>query len=326
MKWNELSDRVLGGGKITPDEAMAVLKSSDDELLDLLHAAFRIRNRFWGRGVRLHVLQNAKSGVCRENCSFCSQAMGAQSQIERYRMQTVEELLEGARAAYERKAVKYCMVTATRGPSPRELDTVCEAVRQIKAEMPIEICASLGLLTDEQAVVLREAGVDRFNHNLETSRRFFSQVCQTHTWEDRVNTIRAAKNAGMEACVGGIMGMGEEHEDRVELAFTLADIQVESIPVNFLDPRPGTPLGHLTRLKPADCLRSLCMFRFVNPTSEIRIAGGRECCLRNMQALALYPANSMFTEGYLTTGGQGHDKDLQLLEDAGFFVEELVPA
>jgi biotin synthase len=223
------------------------------------------------------------------------------------------------------KAVKFCMVTATRGPSDKELDTVCEAVRQIKQEMPIEICTSLGLLNDAQAKRLAEAGVDRFNHNLETSRNFFPQVCQTHSFDDRVSTVRAAKAAGMEACCGGIVGMGETFDDRIDLAYTLRDLGVESIPVNFLDPRPGTPMGELPRLTPRECLKILCMFRFVNPTVDLRVAGGREVNLRDLQSLSLFPANSMFTEGYLTTGGNQYENDLRMIEDAGFRLAELVP-
>lgn len=326
MNWYDLSNSILRGESLDRDHALAMISSGDDELLPLLDASFRIRKATWGRGVRIHVLQNAKSGICRENCAFCSQAIGSQSEVERYPMQTVEELVEGARKAYGLKAVKFCMVTATRGPSEKDLDTVCEAVRQIKAEMPIEICASLGLLNDVQARRLVEAGVDRFNHNLETSRRYYPEVCQTHTWDDRMNTLKAAKAAGLELCCGGIMGMGETLEDRVDLAFALRELDAESIPVNFLDPRPGTPLGHLPRIEPRDALRCLAMFRFVNPKSEIRAAGGREVCLRHLQALALYPANSIFSEGYLTTGGQGEVKDQAMLEEAGFHIEELVPA
>ena len=324
MTWQALSDKVLSGQKVSRDEARAILNSTDDELLDLLQAAFRIRSMFHGRGVRIHVLQNAKKGMCRENCKFCSQAMGAYSGVERYKMQSVEELVEGARKAHAKKAVKYCMVTATRGPSPKEMETVCEAVRRIKAEINIKVCTSLGLLSLEQAKQLKAAGVDRFNHNLETSKNHFSNVCQTHSWEDRVATIKAAKKAGMEACCGGIMGMGETLDDRVDLAYALRELEVESIPVNFLDPRPGTALGHLPRMKPQDCLRTLCMYRLVNPTRDIRAAGGREVVLRHLQALALYPANSMFTEGYLTTPGQGHNDDLAMIEEAGFRVAELV--
>ena len=326
QSWQELAEAVLAGHKTTRDEALAILSSSDDDLLDLLQAAFTVRKQYHGRGVKIHVLKNAKSGMCRENCAFCSQAIGSYSGVDRYQMETVEDLVSGAREAHARKAHKYCMVTATRGPSDKELETVCEAVRQIKSEMDLDICTSLGLLTPGQAEKLVEAGVDRFNHNLETSSRYYPEVCQTHTWEDRVNTVKYAKEAGMEICCGGIMGMGETVDDRMELAFSLRELAVESIPVNFLDPREGTPLGHVEKLAPADCLRSLCMFRFVNPTSEIRAAGGREVCLRQMQPLALYPANSIFTEGYLTTGGNEFERDKQMIEDAGFFIEEQVPA
>lgn len=324
VNWNDIADKSLRGEAPTRAEAHAALHAPDEELLAILHAAFRVRHRFHGWDVRLHVLQNAKSGMCRENCSFCSQAIGAYTGTKRYQMQSVAELVEGARKAHEMKAVKYCMVTATRGPSDKEMDIICEAVRQIKAEIPINICTSLGLLNDEQARRLAAAGVTRFNHNLESSRNFFPHICQTHHYEDRVATVKAAKAAGMEACCGGIVGMGETMEDRLDLAYELRELEVESIPVNFLDPRPGTPLADVPRLRPIECLKILSMFRFVNPSRDIRVAGGREVNLRDMQAMALYPANSMFTEGYLTTGGQGYETDMKLIEDAGFRLAELV--
>lgn len=322
--WNDLAAKVLAGEAPAWEESRAVLEAPDHEVMAILAAAFRVRHHHHGWNVNLHVLRNAKSGMCRENCAFCSQAIGAYSGVERYHLQSVDELVEGARAAHAMKAVKYCMVTATRGPSQRELEVICEATRRIKQEMDISICTSLGLLGPEQARQLAEAGVDRFNHNLETSRRYYREICQTHSFDDRVATIRAAKDAGMEACCGGIMGMGETDEDRLDLAYTLRELGVESIPVNFLDPRPGTPLGNLPMIRPLDALKTLCMFRFVNPTRDIRIAGGREVVLRQMQPFALYPANSMFTEGYLTTGGAGYDRDLEMLADAGFVVAERV--
>jgi len=325
MDWQALSNRVLAGTSCRRDEAMAVLNAPDDDLLAVLAAAFRVRRRYWGRGVRIHRLKNAKSGMCRENCAFCSQAIGAYSGVDRYAIESVDRLVEGAGAAYAMKAVKYCIVTATRGPSERELDVICEAVRQIKRRWPIRICCSLGLLTEADALRLAEAGVDRFNHNLETSSGFYPRICQTHTYEDRLATLQAVKKAGMECCCGGIMGMGETRADRVELAFALRSLEVESIPVNFLDPRPGTPLADRPRLEPAECLRCLAMFRFVNPASEIRVAGGREVCLRQLQPLALYPANSIFSEGYLTTPGNAAQRDHEMIRNAGFYVEELEP-
>lgn len=325
-RWNQLARHVLDGQPITPDDARAILHSGDDDLLAVLDGAFQLRSHWHGRDVRLHVLQNAKSGTCPEDCAFCSQSSRYETDVAAYRMQTVDELVQGARKAHAMGAVKYCMVTATRGPSQRDLDVVCEAVRQIKAEMNINVCTSLGLLKDGQAEQLKAAGVTRFNHNLESSREFYPDVCNTHTWDDRVATVRRARAAGLEACCGGIMGMGEREDDRIALAFELQALEVESIPVNFLDPRPGTPLGHNGRLSPMDCLRLLAMFRFVNPSRDIRVAGGREVNLRHLQALALWPANSLFVNGYLTTPGAGYEADVRMIQDAGFHVAELVPA
>lgn len=324
MDWSGLAERALAGRPVTAEEALAILRSPDDELLSVLHAAFRLRARYHGRDVRIHVLRNAKSGLCPEDCAFCSQSVLHRSEVRRYPLQSVDELVAGAREAARMGAVKYCIVTSTRGPADRELEVICEAVRRIKRECNIRICTSLGLLKDGQAERLAAAGVDRFNHNLETSRRFFPEICTTHGFDDRVATIRRVKAAGLEACCGGIMGMGESDEDRVALAFELRALEVESIPVNFLDPRPGTPLERAPRLTPQDCLRALAMMRFVNPSRDIRVAGGREVNLRSLQPLALYPANSLFCNGYLTTPGQGHAADLRMIEEAGFRVAQLV--
>ena len=326
MNWARLAETVLGGRPASADEALAILRSTDDDLLPLLHAAYRLRARYHGRDVRIHVLRNAKSGLCPEDCAFCSQSVVHGTGVPRYGLQSVDELVAGARDAVRMGAVKYCMVTSTRGPSHREVDEICEAVRRIKRECNIRVCTSLGLLKEGQAERLAGAGVDRFNHNLETSRRFFPSICRSHSFDDRVATIRRVKAAGIEACCGGIMGMGETDEDRVALALELRALEVESIPVNFLDPRPGTPLAEAQRLTPQDCLRALAMMRFVNPARDIRVAGGREVNLRQLQPLALYPANSLFCNGYLTTPGQGPAADLAMIEDAGFRVAELVQA
>jgi len=324
MKWNELSKGVLTGRPLTRSEALAIMESSDDDLLAILDAAFAIRRHHFGRGVSIHVIRNAKSGLCSENCSFCSQSAVSESDIPQYPMQSVEQILEGAREAHKLTAVRYCIVTSGRAPSEKDLETICEAARLIKHEVPVQICTSLGLLSDEQAKRLKRAGVDRYNHNLESSERFYSSFCTTHAYSDRVTTARIAKAAGLELCSGGLVGMGENLQDRVNLAFALRELNADSIPVNFLDPRPGTPLEGLPRLTPADCLRTLAMFRFVNPGTEIRIAGGREACIGSMQVLSLYAANSMFTVGYLTTSGQGYEADMDMIKQAGFSVAEII--
>ncbi len=325
MTFHALAERAISsqGRAVTREDARAVLTAPDDDLLALLDAAFRVRREFHGKRVRIHVLKNAKSGACPEDCKFCSQSSSYDTPADVYPMQTVDEIVEGAHRAKRAKAWKYCIVTATRGPSRKDLDVLCEAVQRIKAEVDITICTSLGNLTAEKAQRLKAAGVDRFNHNLETSERHYADVVTTHTYADRVNTVRIAKAAGLEACSGGIVGMGETTEDLVDLAFALRDLDVESTPVNFLDPRPGTPFSHLSRPTPQHCLKVLAMFRFVLPKTDLRAAGGREVNLRWLQPLALYAVNSIFTSGYLTTPGATPSADHQMIRDMGFTVEEV---
>jgi biotin synthase len=320
-RWHQLAARSLAGELPSRTEAIAVLAAEPTELLLLLDAAYQVRRHHWGQRVLLHVLDNAKAGACPEDCGFCSQSSKYGSPGGEAPMKSVDELVAGAQQAVAAQARRYCMVTATRGPSQRDLDTICEAATRIKAIAPIELCASLGLLTKAKAERLRAAGVDRFNHNLETSQRYYDQIVTTHSWADRVDTVRLARDAGMQTCVGGIVGLGESQDDLLDLAFALRDLDVDSVPVNFLDPRPGTPLADRAHIEPTDALRALCMFRFVHPRTDLRVAGGREVTLRSLQVMALYPANSIFTQGYLTTSGATPVADHQLIKDAGFTIE-----
>ena len=328
MDWKALANRILDGGEpITREEALAVLESSDDELLDVLQAAYLIRKNFFGKQVSLHVLKNAKSGVCPEDCSFCSQSKSSSADIEEYEMQSADEIVTGAQDAADMQALRYCVVTSARAPSENEMTVITEAAARIKREYPhLELCASMGFLTEEKARRLKDSGVDRFNHNLETSANFYPSICSTHQYEDRVATARTVKKVGLDLCCGGLIGMGETLEDRVDLALALKELKADSAPINFLDPREGTGLEGAARVTPNDCLRTLSMFRFVLTYAEVRIAGGRETCLRDLQPLSLYPANSMFTNGYLTTGGQNFEADKRMIEDAGFELGHLVNA
>jgi biotin synthase len=322
MPFSDLARRALAGEIPSRADCHRVLDAPADQLLALLDAAFTVRRHHWGRRVSLHVLENAKQGACPEDCGFCSQSSRYDSPGGEAPIKTVDELVAGAHRARASRAKRYCMVTATRGPSSRDLDVICEAARRIHAEVGgLELCASLGLLTEAKARRLREAGVDRFNHNLETSERHYGKVVTTHSWRDRVETVRLARDAGMETCCGGIVGLGEDREDLIDLALALRDLDVDSVPVNFLDPRPGTPMASYPRVAPHDALRALCMFRFVHPRTDLRVAGGREVTLRSMQVMALYPANSIFTQGYLTTGGATARHDHQMILDAGFELE-----
>ncbi len=332
MMWSALADKALAGQALEREEARAILHAPAADTLSLLDAAFRVRRAHWGMRVSLHVLQNAKVGACPEDCGFCSQSSKHTSAetAPKAPMQSVGELVEGARRANSARAKRFCMVTATTGPSQRDLDTICEAARQIKAEMDIELCASLGFLTEAKAQRLVDSGVDRFNHNLETSERHFDQIVSTHKWADRVKTVELAKKVGMDTCVGGIVGLGEGDDDLIDLAMSLRKLDVDSVPVNFLDARPGTPMAGRPLVEPGYALRALCMFRLVHPRTDLRVAGGREVTLRALQAMALYPANSIFTQGYLTTAGATPHADHQMIRDAGFVLElasgEEVPA
>lgn len=319
--WESLMEKALHKSPMTWEEAKSVLEAPSEETLSIIHAAYLVRKRFHGNNVRIHVLQNAKSGTCSEDCSFCSQSSKYQTPADHYPLMKVESLVECARKAKASGAWKYCMVTATRGPSNRDLDVICEATRRIKSEVGVRVCASLGLLTPEKANRLADAGVDRFNHNLETSQRFYSRIVSTHSYEDRLQTIRYAKEAGMEICSGGIIGLGEGIEDVVDLCFTLREVGAASVPVNFLDPRPGTPFAKRPLVEPYYALRVLCLFRFVHPDVDLRVAGGREVTFRSLQPLVLYVANSIFTNGYLTTPGQGESLDHGTMRDLGMVPE-----
>lgn len=316
-----VADKVLDGEMISRDECKHILESKNDEILEIMSAAFKIRKKHHGLRVQIHVLENAKMGACPEDCSFCSQSSKFKSPGGEAPLLTVEELVQGAKRAVDAKAKRYCMVTATRGPSSKDLDVICQAAKDIKAKYNVELCASLGLLNERKAKRLAEAGIDRFNHNLETSEKHFETIVSTHSWAERVKTIECAKQAGMETCVGGIVGLGESHEDIIDLAFELRRLDVDSIPVNFLDPRPGTPLSVKKRRTPQDALRALAMFRFVHPRADLRVAGGREVTLKTLQPMALYAANSLFTEGYLTTDGNKTSMDHQMIKDLGFTFE-----
>jgi biotin synthase len=322
--WMSLAQKALGDSVISNAEARSILHAPADETLALLDAAFMLRKTFWGRRVSLHVLENAKVGACPEDCGFCSQSSkhttGASPSGEEP-LKSVDDLVAGARRAFAARAKRYCMVTATRGPSSKDLDTICAAATQIKSEMNIELCASLGILNEAKAKRLVESGVDRFNHNLETSERYYDQMVSTHSWKDRVATVQIAKQAGMDTCSGGIVGLGESEDDLLALAYALRELDVDSIPVNFLDARPGTPLAGRPLVEAGYALRALCMFRFVHPRTDLRVAGGRELTLRALQAMALFPANSIFTQGYLTTGGATVSEDHQMILDAGFELE-----
>jgi biotin synthase len=319
-RWHDLAERVLAGDEIGFDDALSVLRCPDVELLDLLAATYRIRHRHFANTVQLYFLMNAKSGLCPEDCGYCSQSKVSQADIPVYNLLSAEKLLDGARIAHERGSKTYCIVISARGPNEREMNAVTTIVPQIKAKYGLNVCACLGLLTADQAQRLAACGVDKVNHNLNTSESFYGEICTTHAFQDRVETLRNVRAAGMQLCSGGIIGMGESDDDVVRMAFALRELKVESIPLNFLNPIDGTPLAGSHRLNPRYCLKALCMMRMVNPAAELRIAGGREVHLGSLQPLGLFAANSLFVGDYLTTKGQPPEADYQMIRDLGFVV------
>jgi biotin synthase len=322
MRFQTLAEKSIAGQALSFEECQAVLRSSDERLLEVLDAAYQVRRAFCGNRVHLHMLMNAKSGLCPEDCHYCSQSKVSTADIERYRMVSQARLLEGARRAKEAKSKRYCIVISTRGATDREVDYLSEAVRRIKQEVDIGICVSLGLLSEDKARRLYEAGVEQLNHNLNTSERYYPSICTTHTYKDRIDTLRAARRAGLNLCSGAIFGQGESDEDIIDVAVALRELEPQSIPVNFLLAIEGTPFQDLNYLKPQDCLRILCLMRLVNPRTEIRVSAGREAHLRSLQPLALYPANSVFVAGYLTEPGQAYQETWQMIQDLGFEIEE----
>ncbi|SCK51714.1 biotin synthase [Streptomyces sp. WMMB 714] len=306
----------------TREEARAVLETSDDELLDVVAAAGKVRRHWFGRRVKLNYLVNLKSGLCPEDCSYCSQRLGSKAEILKYTWLKPEEAASAAAAGLKGGAKRVCLVASGRGPTDRDVERVSRTISAIKDEhADVEVCACLGLLSEGQADRLQAAGADAYNHNLNTSEETYKDICTTHTFEDRRETVRQAQTAGLSACSGLIAGMGESDEDLVDVVFSLRELDPDSVPVNFLIPFEGTPLADEWNLTPQRAMRILAMVRFVCPDAEVRLAGGREVHLRSLQPLALHVVNSIFLGDYLTSEGQAGQADLDMIADAGFEVE-----
>ncbi|MFD7735342.1 biotin synthase BioB [Kitasatospora phosalacinea] len=317
-----LTDKGLRRELPTREEALAVLATTDDQLLDVVAAAGRVRRQWFGRRVKLNYLVNLKSGLCPEDCSYCSQRLGSKAEILKYTWLKPDQAAEAAAAGVAGGAKRVCLVASGRGPTDRDIDRVADTIAAIKdADENVEVCACLGLLSDNQAERLKAAGADAYNHNLNTSESTYGDITTTHTYADRVDTVTKAHGAGLSACSGLIAGMGESDEDLVDVVFALRELDPDSVPVNFLIPFEGTPLAEEWNLTPQRCLRILAMVRFVCPDIEVRIAGGREVHLRSMQPLGLHIANSIFLGDYLTSEGQAGQADLDMIKDAGFEVE-----
>ncbi len=321
----QLSDRIIAGEQIVKPEAIALTQiEGQANILLLCEAADRIRQACCGNVVDLCSIINVKSGNCSENCSFCSQSahhQGENSPV--YGLKSPEEILTQAKSAEAAGAKRFCLVSQGRGPkynSPKstEFEQILATVKQIAAETNIKPCCALGEVTLEQAQRLKEAGVTRYNHNLEASEAFYPEIVSTHTWRDRVATVKNLKAAGIQACTGGIIGMGETWEDRVDLALALRELAVESVPINLLNPRVGTPLGEQPQLEAFEALKAIAIFRLILPQQILRYAGGREAVMGQLQSLGLKAGiNAMLIGHYLTTLGQPPEQDRAMLQSLG---------
>lgn len=321
LDYSAIAQLTLSGELIDRQTAQQILQAPDLELLEQLAAAYKVRHHYWSNRVRLHFLLNAQSGLCPEDCNYCSQSKISAAEIEKYPLIAQSKIVAAADRAANLKAGTFCMAISGRSPSESVFNSVLDAFQAVKQKHDLKICACLGLLSESQTKRLAEVGVDRVNHNLNTSENHHQNICSTHTFSDRVATIKNVQQAGITTCSGGILGMNESDDDVIDLAYALRKLDVTSVPINFLIPIPGTPLAEVNQLNPRRCLRILNLFRFILPRQEIRIAGGREVHLRSLQVMGLYPANSIFVGDYLTTVGQAASNDLAMIRDAGFVLE-----
>jgi biotin synthase len=317
-KLGPLTAQVIDGEPPSLAQGLALLRAQGAELSGYLAGAHLLKERAFGTRVSLCSIINAKSGRCAENCAFCAQSAHYQTNAPVYPLKSRAEIIAGAVQAEAEGSHCYGIVTSgTRPSTGTEWGEMLAAIREIRASCRIEPSASLGLLTAEMAGQLADAGCVTYHHNLETARSFFPQICTTHDYEEDVATVRLAKQAGMKVCCGGILGLGESLEQRFELAMTLRELAVDSVPLNFLNPIPGTPLESRRELTPLDCLRAIALFRYILPTTPIRICGGREANLREFQSwIFMAGASGTMIGNYLTTTGRDRDIDLQMLRDA----------
>ncbi|MDN6149695.1 MAG: biotin synthase BioB [Yaniella sp.] len=317
--FSQIAERACQGQAASRDEALTILNSSDDDLIDLVAATSRVRRKFFSNLVKINYLVNLKSGLCPEDCGYCSQRLGSDTDVLKYPWLPKADAQRQAEFGLSGGASRVCLVASGRGPSNRDVGKVSDMVTSIKSSNPdVEVFACLGFLKDGQAETLKTAGVDAYNHNLNTAESHYPEICSTHTFADRVDTVTRARNAGMSPCSGLIVGMGETHEQVVEAIESLRAVDSDSIPVNFLIPFDATPLAGTYELSPHKAMRILCAIRLMCPDRELRIAGGREMHLRSWQPVSLHVANSLFLGDYLTVEGQTAEADLDMIVDGGF--------
>jgi biotin synthase len=308
--------RVMNGHSITFLEAQRLIKTRN--IIALASGAKAITRKFSADNIDVEILLNAKSGNCPEDCSFCSQSSFYGSAITKYPLLTDEEIIKRAKEAERNGASSFCLVCAYRTPPEKEFQEICDTIIKLKKEVNIDVNVSLGFMTLERARKLRSVGVKRYNHNLEASRSFFSQICRTHDFDDRIETARIVSTTGLELCCGGIIGMGESKNQRLELAFSIAELNPAEVPINILIPKEGTPLALAKTITSDEVIRAIAVFRYIMPKTILKIAGGREMYFKDEGRMALSAgANGIISGGYLTTGGNEIRRDLRMIEEIG---------
>ena len=314
-KLERLKKKVLEGYQISKEEALAL---AEMPLEELTQAADEIRQKFCKNQFDHCTIINGKSGKCSENCKYCAQSSFYPTDVESYPLLGTEELLKQAEYSSKRGVPRYSIVTSGKKLSSREVEQVCESIRQIKEHVDISVCVSFGLLEEEEFRKVKEAGAVRVHNNLEASANYFPNVCTTHRQKDKINSLQAAEKAGLSICSGGIMGLGESMEDRIDLAFTLRELGVQSVPVNMLNPIPGTPYENNPRLTEEEMCRIVAVFRFILPKAFIRLAGGRGLMQDQGRRCFQSGANAAITGDMLTTAGITIQKDMEMLEELGY--------
>jgi biotin synthase len=312
----EMEGKVNSGLEIRLPEAQRLLNTTDVQIL--AESANKIAQRFSEGLIDVEMLLNAKSGSCPEDCSFCAQSSFYESKINKYPLLSKETILGRAQTAKDSGANSFCLVCAYKSPPDSDFNQICDIIEHIKKYLEIDVNVSLGFMTKERAERLKMIGVKRYNHNLETSETYFSQICRTHDFSDRVNTARIVKEAGLELCCGGIIGMGETSLQRLELAYSIRDLLPDEVPINILIPKPGTPFENLHGISPIDAIKTIAVWRFLMPTPIIKVAAGREIYFKDNDNLALKAgANGIITGGYLTTHGNDPNRDFEMIRDIG---------
>ena len=308
--------------QLSREDALAILNTPDESLEELISFAETFRRKYKGNHVSIHILTNARSGNCSQDCAYCAQSCRSKADIDKYKWVADEKLYEDNDFVNEHHLSRHCIGLSGMKFTDAEIEVLAEKIRKMKAD-GTHLCCSIGFLTEHQAKVLKDAGLDRINHNLNSSRNYYPNICSTHTFDQRVANIRMLQGLGYEICSGGIIGMGESREDVVDMLMELREIQPEALPINFLLPIPGTPLEHadMSVLSTAYCMKVLCLARLLVPIADIRCAAGREVYFKGEENMLLRVVDSIFASGYLTAGGQGIRDTIQAIEAAGFTYE-----